>query len=120
MTPIAPDGVYAGRLAVTSVVDCESAPPVAPGVCASRSGEKRAADGVAFASATFESVTFSPEIALSFVPTGTFGWETYIPTKRPAAEPTTAAALFSVNDSVVDTCVMLLAVPLALSRPTAR
>src|ERR1700730_15982973 len=82
---------------------CDNAPPVAPMVCASSNGENRAADAVTAALALFESVNVVPEIALIFVPLGTFGCETNMPTKRPAAEPTDDDALPRVAGLVVQT-----------------
>jgi hypothetical protein len=68
-----PAGVYAGKFAVTSVVETPIEPPTWPSVCASPIGENRTADPLTPAVAAADIVIVVPEIAEIVVPNGTFG-----------------------------------------------
>jgi hypothetical protein len=109
-------GVYGGRFAVTK--ELFKAPPTAPIVCASSSGEKRMAAPPTVPVALADSVTAVPEIAMIRAPFGTFAADAYMPTERPAADVTIATGVPVVMLYVVETWLTLDAVPLALSRPT--
>src|SRR6202022_3405273 len=98
---------------------CVSEPPVAPIVCASRIGEKRIPEAVKVPVTLFENVIDVPEMTVILVPLGNFGCDANMPTARPAADATVPVAVPVVMLSVVETCVMFDAEPLALSRPTA-